>query len=69
VKLNRKHKTFASAAVLVLLCAGCGGVSASRSVSPINFLVPGGLLQVDPKKPSFETVPPPQAARQLAQVR
>jgi hypothetical protein len=59
---------FAFALTLALLCAGCGGISGSHSVSPATFLMPG-LLQVDPKPPSFEPVPPPQPAREVAQVQ
>jgi len=40
--------------MLLLLGSGCGGVNASRSVSPLDFLIPGGgglmrgLLYVPP---------------------
>lgn len=33
---------------VVLLVTGCGGVSASRSVSPASFLLPG-LLEYHPR--------------------
>jgi hypothetical protein len=29
-------------AVALVFCGGCGGIRASRSVSPIDFLIPGG---------------------------
>jgi hypothetical protein len=32
---------------LLLLCIGCSGINASKSVSPATFLLPG-LLQADP---------------------
>jgi hypothetical protein len=32
---------------LILFCAGCGGISASQSVSPASFFLPG-LLKADP---------------------
>jgi hypothetical protein len=32
---------------LLLLASGCGGISASKSVSPLDFFAPG-LLQADP---------------------
>jgi hypothetical protein len=38
------------AAACVALTAGCGGVNASKSVSPLNFLLPG-LLKADPPLP------------------
>ena len=31
---------------LALGCAGCGGINASRSVSPASFLLPG-LMKAD----------------------
>lgn len=33
---------------LILLGTGCGGISASRSVSPGSFLLPG-IMQYDPR--------------------
>ncbi|HMO66065.1 MAG TPA: hypothetical protein PKE47_12725 [Verrucomicrobiota bacterium] len=47
----RHPRSFASAAALaglLLLATGCGGVSASRSVSPATFLLPG-IMQYDPR--------------------
>jgi hypothetical protein len=70
VNLNWKHKTFAGAAVLLLLCAGCGGLNASRSVSPLNLLFPGSLLmQTDPKPSPTNTIPYLVPVQQLAQVQ
>jgi len=34
-------------AAVPLLLAGCGGISASRTVSPLDFLLPG-LIKADP---------------------
>jgi hypothetical protein len=31
---------------LILFCAGCGGFSASQTVSPASFFLPG-LLKID----------------------
>lgn len=47
VRSNGKLLRFALCPALLLLAAGCGGVSASRSVSPLDFLLPG-LLQATP---------------------
>jgi len=35
---------------LLLLVAGCGGINASKSVSPLDFLMPGigSFLKADP---------------------
>jgi hypothetical protein len=32
---------------LLVLAAGCGGITATKSISPATFLLPG-LLQADP---------------------
>jgi hypothetical protein len=39
-----------SCLALLLLVAGCGGINASKSVSPLDFLLPGvgGFLKADP---------------------
>jgi hypothetical protein len=68
VKLNRKHKTFAAMLMLALSCAGCGGLSASHSVSPLSFFLPG-LIKADPKPPSTNTVCQPEAVKQVAFVQ
>jgi hypothetical protein len=70
VKLNWKHKTFLGAMTLLLLCSGCGGVSASRSVSPLNMFMPSTLLmQTDPKSSPTNTVPHLVPVQQLAQLQ
>ena len=48
----------AFAALLVLCGAGCGGISASKSVSPLDFLLPGLMKADPPSQPSTEPVPP-----------
>jgi len=35
----------------LVLSAGCGGFSATKSVSPLDFLLPGLHLRVDPPQP------------------
>ena len=67
VKLNLKSARMILAPVAVLLlCAGCGGVNASRSVSPASFFIPG-LLKAEPKPPTpDDSVPPPAPVKQLA---
>lgn len=47
----------AIASLLVLSGAGCGGVSASKSVSPLDFLLPGLMKADPPAHPSIEPVP------------
>jgi hypothetical protein len=36
-------------AALSLLCGGCGGISASRTVSPLDFLLPGIIKNDSPQ--------------------
>jgi hypothetical protein len=47
VRLNWKLLRFAVVPALVLLGAGCGGFSATRSVSPASFFLPG-IMKADP---------------------
>ena len=49
---------FAVIPAVLLLVTGCGGFSASKSISPASFLLPG-LLKADP--------PPAQPERALPQ--
>jgi hypothetical protein len=67
VKSNRRFTRLVLAPVATLiLCAGCGGISASRTVSPINFLVPG-LIKAEPKLPTpDDSVLPPAPAKLFA---
>lgn len=46
VRLNCKFLCLTLAAVLPLVCVGCGGISGHQSVSPASFLLPG-LLKND----------------------
>jgi hypothetical protein len=50
VKLNWKILRLAIPASFVLIGAGCGGINASQSVSPLDFLLPGAghFLKADP---------------------
>jgi hypothetical protein len=49
---------------LILLVTGCGGISASHSVSPASFFLPG-LLKADPQQPERDsTNPNSEPARQ-----
>ncbi|MDB6022095.1 MAG: hypothetical protein JWQ04_1952 [Pedosphaera sp.] len=69
VKLNWKCKRFAAASLLLLVvCAGCGGLNASHSVSPASFFLPG-LMKADPQPPSSDAVPKAGPVKQFAQVQ
>jgi hypothetical protein len=41
VRLKWKFVSLAIPALLMLLCAGCGGINTSGSVSPASFFLPG----------------------------
>jgi hypothetical protein len=73
-----KSLRLVACATLLLLAAGCSGVRASHSVSPMDFLIPGGggmlrrLLYVPPPALPDSTVPIAPATetpKQVASVR
>jgi hypothetical protein len=52
---------------LLLLVAGCSGINASKSVSPLDFILPG-LLQADPPPSNPDRVlPAEEPLKQIAQ--
>jgi hypothetical protein len=81
VRLQRKTIQLLGCAALSLLAVGCSGINASKSVSPLDFLIPGGgslwkgLLYVPPPAPpvlpdpAIPVGPSPEATKQLALVR
>jgi len=68
VRSNGKLLRSASFLALLLLAAGCGGISASKSVSPLDFFMPG-LLKADPP-PTHPDQPTPteEPVKQVAQI-
>ncbi|HEY5910973.1 MAG TPA: hypothetical protein VJA21_10265 [Verrucomicrobiae bacterium] len=48
---------FACIPAAALLCAGCSGINASKSISPATFLLPG-LMKADPPPASPERALP-----------
>jgi hypothetical protein len=57
------------APVMILSLTGCGGISASPSVSPASFFLPG-LLKAEPQQPQPDTtVPDQKPVQQVAQVQ
>jgi len=38
----------------VILGSGCGGINASKSISPLDFLLPGLHIENRPKSPFLE---------------
>jgi hypothetical protein len=68
--LSRTQKGLVLAlAAIPMLCAGCGGLSATRSVSPLDFLIPGGFLLQAAPPATNNFVLPPQPPQQLAFAR
>jgi hypothetical protein len=47
VRIHRKFWALAAFPVLLILGSGCGGISASQSISPATFFMPG-LMQATP---------------------
>ena len=35
----------------LVVCVGCGGFSATKSISPLDFLLPGLHMRVEPQQP------------------
>jgi hypothetical protein len=71
----RPNWTFALAVLLLalLLGAGCSGINASKSVSPLDFLIPGGFMRgliqsPPPSAPANESVPATASVYAVAQV-
>jgi hypothetical protein len=59
VRIKPKILQLVAVAGLLLLAAGCGGFTASKSISPASFLLPG-LLKADPPPGHFEQILPAQ---------
>jgi hypothetical protein len=53
---------------LLSLTAGCGGLNVTKSISPLDFFLPG-LLQADPppEKPERVTPEDEESLQQIAQ--
>jgi hypothetical protein len=66
--LKRNWKLFQVASLLIILVlgAGCGGIRASKSVSPASFLIPG-LLKNDVPAAQDSTIPASPPGELLAQ--
>jgi hypothetical protein len=55
---------------LLLAVAGCGGINASKSVSPLDFLLPGAgsFLKADPSPIPNQPAPVTEPVKQVAQI-
>jgi hypothetical protein len=66
VKLNWKHMRMLTGLAAILSMVGCGGISATKSISPLDFFIPGGLLLQEPHQMlTNDVAPQSQPARQL----
>jgi len=69
VRLRWKKLQFAICAILLVLAAGCSGINASKSVSPLDFLLPG-LLKADPSPAHPDpAAPADEPVKQVAQAK
>ena len=67
VMLKRKLVQLAACATLAVFATGCGGINASKSVSPLDFILPG-LLKTAPQ-PATPPGNPTNSVQLVAQVR
>jgi hypothetical protein len=67
VTLQRKTIRLALGTALLALTAGCGGLRASKSVSPLDFILPG-LMKYEPA-PANPAVTVTNSVQLVAQVR
>ena len=68
VTLDRILIHGALACLLVLLVSGCGGFTASKSISPASFLLPG-VQNTPPPPDPFDPLTNPDPAFSLVQAR
>jgi len=54
------------AATVLLLAAGCSGINATKSISPLDFLLPG-ILKADPPPAQPGTIPAEERPKEIAQ--
>jgi hypothetical protein len=66
VRISRKFLGLALLSGGTLLLAGCGGLSAAQTISPLDFLLPGILKTAPPQTNSPAVLIPPV---QIASVR
>ena len=67
MRANWKVLRLAAIPALALAVAGCGGITASKSISPASFLLPG-LLKADPPPANSQgTLPTTEPVVEVAQ--
>jgi len=65
----RKFLPCAPLVALLLLAAGCGGINVGKSISPLDFLLPGAgsFLKANPAQPELnQPIPSPKSVSQIA---
>jgi hypothetical protein len=67
VRLNWKTLRLSLLPALLLFVAGCGGISATKSVSPASFLIPGFLQATPPPAHPESTLPAVEPGNEVAQ--
>jgi hypothetical protein len=55
VRINRKILALAAVATGSLLVAGCAGITAAGTISPLDFLLPG-IIRTDPPQTNAPVV-------------
>jgi hypothetical protein len=68
VKLNWKHARWMAVLAAILPVAGCGGLTATKTITPLDFFLPGGLLLENKPlpTPTNGVVPQPKPDQQFA---
>ena len=65
VRLNWKTLRMAMAAAGLLLVVGCSGINATKSISPLDFLL-SGILKMDPPPAQPDGTSPAERAKEIA---
>jgi hypothetical protein len=67
VRISWKFLFLALSSAGSLLLGGCGGISASRTVSPLDFILPG-IMRVEPAQTNAPVIAI-QSSLEIASVR
>ncbi|HLH57021.1 MAG TPA: hypothetical protein VKY92_25805 [Verrucomicrobiae bacterium] len=67
MRLNWKVLGLTILPVLLLSATGCGGLSATKSISPASFLLPGLIQATPPPAHPESTLPQAEPGTEVAQ--
>jgi hypothetical protein len=67
VRLNWIFRRLAILPAIILLGAGCSGINASKSISPLDFFLPGLIQNNSPQEKSPSNISQSQPVKVLAQ--